>query len=239
MLRLIDYIEAVAFDLDGTLIDTAPDLAAAANMMLAILGGRLLSERCFPALIGDGVERFVSRVLDESQGADRADPALRTTAATLFANLYSQRLFERSRVYAGVIETLDALAHAAIPSCCITNKSSRFALPLIGAANLKEKLAPVLCADREEDRKPSPNLLLAACSRLCIEPAQLLYVGDSPADIVAARAAGCRVIAVNYGYNPYHSLSEERPDGIVGSLIEIFTVAFSAGPRERTLRAVS
>jgi phosphoglycolate phosphatase len=238
MLRLIDCIEAVAFDLDGTLIDTAPDMAAAANMMLAILGGRPVPEDRIPALIGAGIAAFVARVLAESRGKLVRDPGLHVAATTLFAGLYEQRLFERSRVYDGVRETLDALEHAAVPSCCITNKASRFALPLLEAARLSDGIRLTLCADRSHDRKPSPNLLLAACARLGIKPGQLLYVGDSPADIGAARAAGCRVVAVNYGYNPHATLVEQRPDAIVGNVMEIITLGTS-GSGMRTLRAVS
>ncbi len=91
MLRLIDCIEAVAFDLDGTLIDTAPDLAAAANSMLRILGGRPLPEHCVAALIGDGVDPFVARVLEESGGASKLDATLQSWAHVLFRNLYEQR----------------------------------------------------------------------------------------------------------------------------------------------------
>src|SRR5262245_34642498 len=148
MLRLIDCIEAVAFDLDGTLVDTAPDMAAAANMMLAILGGRPVPESSIPALIGAGVAAFVARVLAESRGKLVRDPGLHVAATTLFAGLYEQRLFERGRVYDGVRETLDALGHAAVPSCCITNKASRFALPLLEAAKLSDGIALTLCADR-------------------------------------------------------------------------------------------
>jgi phosphoglycolate phosphatase len=238
MLRLIDCIEAVAFDLDGTLIDTAPDMAAAANMMLAILGGRPVPESRIPSLIGAGIGAFVAGVLAESRGRLVRDPGLHIAAATLFAGLYEQRLFERSSVYAGVIETLDALKQAAIPSCCITNKASRFALPLLKAAGLRERIMLALCADRSHDRKPSPNLLLAACARLRTEPAQLLYIGDSPADIAAARAAGCRVLAVSYGYNPHEVLVEAHPDAIVGHPMEIITLGTS-GSGMRALRAVS
>ena len=238
MLRLIDCIEAVAFDLDGTLIDTAPDMAAAANMMLAILGGRPVPESRIPALIGAGIGAFVAAVLAESRGKVVRDPGLHVAAATLFAGLYEQRLFEGSRVYAGVAETLDAMKQAAIPSCCITNKASRFALPLLQEAGLHGSIAFTVCADRSHDRKPSPNMLLAACARLGTQPAQLLYVGDSPADIAAARAAGCRVVAVSYGYNPHEALVEAHPDAIVGNPMDIITLGTS-GSGMRALRAVS
>jgi phosphoglycolate phosphatase len=224
MLRLIECIEAVAFDLDGTLVDTAPDLAAAADLMLELLGGRPLREDCVPALIGDGVDAFVARVLEKGAGGSKLDPALHAAASALFRALYHQHLFERSRIFPGVIETLEMLEQAGLPSCCITNKESRFALPLLEAAGLRQRFAATVCADRPEDRKPSPNMLLGACSQLGIEPRHLLYVGDSPSDIVAARALKCRVVAVSYGYSAHHVLAEARPDGIVGNLTGIVAI---------------
>lgn len=239
MLRLIDYIEAVAFDLDGTLIDTAPDLAAAANMMLLILGGRSLPEHCIPSLIGAGVDQFVAKVLEKSRGTSRIDPSLRATATALFRNLYGQRLLERGRVYPGVVQMLEELANAALPLCCITNKESSFALPLLAVAGLRERFAVTVCADRPEDRKPSPNMLLAACRQLGVEPPQLLYIGDSPSDIAAARAANCRVVAVNYGYNDHDVLAEARPDGLIGVLTRISSLGLRPNSSMPELRAVS
>ena len=221
MLQLLGCIEAVAFDLDGTLVDTAPDLAAAANSMLRILGGQPLPEQCVAAMIGDGVDAFVGRVLEASGGASRLDATLRPWARILFRNLYQQDLFVRGRVFAGVAPTLQVLQDAELPLCCITNKESRFALPLLEAAGLRESFAITVCADHPKDRKPSPSMLLAACRGLGVEPAKLLYVGDSPIDIAAARAAGCRVVAVTYGYGDDDMLAQARPDGLLGNLSEI------------------
>ena len=227
-MRLIDCIEAVAFDLDGTLIDTAPDLAAAANSMLRILGGRAVPEHCVAALIGDGVDAFVARVLDESGDASQLDAMLQPWARVMFRNLYEQELFARGRVFPGVEQALQALENAELPLCCITNKESRFALPLLAAAGLRERFPVTVCADRPEDRKPSPSMLLAACRQLGVEPANLLYVGDSPSDIVAARAARCRVVAVTYGYGDYDVLAAARPDGFLGNLAKITSISDAA-----------
>lgn len=239
MVRLLDYIQAVAFDLDGTLIDTAPDLAAAANVMLDMLGAPPLREHRIRALIGDGVDRLVAKVLEESQCGPLADATLQARAAVLFRSLYRQHLFERSRVYPSVTQTLAALAFARRPICCITNKESQLALPLLEAAALRDHFAMTLCADRAQDRKPSPNLLLAACTRLGVNPARLLYVGDSRADILAARAAGCRVVVVDYGYTHYATLAQGHADGIIGSLSEIITACVRPRTEPRSLRAVS
>lgn len=226
MPKLFDYIEAVAFDLDGTLIDTAPDLAAAANMMLSMLGSRPLPELHIPALIGDGIDRFVAQVLTQSRDGIAPDPALFARAAALFRDLYRQRLFQRSRVYPGVMETLRTLESAGVFSCCITNKEGTFAVPLLEAAGIHERIAFALSANRAEDRKPSPTLLLRACARIGVEPPRMLYVGDARSDILAARAAGCRVVAVDYGYG-YHRdqpLHNPQPDGVVSNLTELISL---------------
>jgi len=235
--RLIDCIEAVAFDLDGTLIDTAPDLAAAANSMLRILGGRPVAEHRVAALIGDGVDSFVARVLEEGGGASQLDATLQPWARVLFRNLYEQQLFARGRIYAGVVQTLQVLENTALPLCCITNKESRFALPLLEAAGLRERFAVTVCADRPEDRKPSPSMLLATCRQLGVEPADLLYVGDSPSDIAAARAARCRVVAVTYGYGDYDALAAARPDGLLDNLAKITSISDAARSSPAARRA--
>jgi phosphoglycolate phosphatase len=106
--------------------------------------------------------------------------------------------------------------------CCVTNKESKFALALLEFAGLRDFFQAVFCADRPEDRKPSPNLLRAACAHAAVEPEKLLCVGDSRADIGAAHAAGCRVVAVDYGYHRDLPLAELRPDAVVSNVEEIF-----------------
>jgi phosphoglycolate phosphatase len=237
MPKLMDCIEAVAFDLDGTLIDTAPDLGSAANMMLVMLGGQPLPEQQVPKLIGAGIDEFVKRVLRLSGiGPDRYFDA---AAAMLFRNLYGQSLFERSRIYPGVVKTLRTLRTGGRSLCCVTNKESKFALALLEFAGLREFFQAVFCADRPEDRKPSPNLLRAACAHAAIEPAKLLCVGDSRADIGAAHAAGCRVVAVDYGYHRDLPLADLRPDAVVSNVEEIFELDASACDDDDTLRAIA
>src|ERR1700754_69203 len=119
-----ERIRAVAFDLDGTLIDTMGDLAAAVNLMLGMLGGRELPEARVRALVGNGVEQLVIRALEESVGSSATHAAQRSAAHTLFRRLYGQGLFKLSSVYPGVVETLRSLVDAGISLCCITNKDS-------------------------------------------------------------------------------------------------------------------
>ena len=146
----------------------------------------------------------------ESLGHQVAHDAQRSAALNLFRSLYAQALFERSRVYPGVITTLRALQEAGLPLCCLTNKERAFAEPLLQAAGLAGFFRFTLCADRSPRTASRARMLLAACSRLGITPAELLYVGDSQIDIAAAGAAGCAVIAVSYGYEPGRRLVLRR-----------------------------
>jgi phosphoglycolate phosphatase len=222
--KLTERVRAAAFDLDGTLIDTMGDLAAAVNLMLGMLGAKELPEPRVRALVGNGVDQLVLRALTESLGNRPTHSAQRSAAHALFRRLYGQRLFKHSRVYPGVVQALQSLADAGIALCCITNKDSIFAEPLLREAELGGFFAFTLCADRAEDRKPSPNMLLAACSRLGIAPAEMLYVGDTSIDIAAARAAGCPVIAVSYGYGKDHSTTDAKADGFVDRLTDLVTM---------------
>jgi len=216
-------IRAVAFDLDGTLIDTAPDLAAAANAMLETLGHPPLSEQRVAAHIGGGIERLVEAVLAESVGRE-ANADARASATELFRCSYAGHVFERSRVYPGVADGLHALHALGVELCCVTNKHSRFTRPLLEAAGLAREFACVRCADHPDDRKPAPALLLACCEHLGVDAGELLYVGDSRTDIAAARAARCPVAVVEYGYNGGRSLADEDPDSIIGSIAEVVTL---------------
>ncbi len=219
----VESIRAVAFDLDGTLIDTLPDLTAAVNAMLAGLGARSLPEARVRQLIGDGADQLVARALAESVGTCAPDDAQRAAAIDLFFRFYAEHLFVQSRVYPDAVATLRALDDASMSLCCITNKASRFALPLLELAGLRSFLDFTLCADRTEERKPSPVLLLEACRRLAIAPEAMLYVGDSHTDVMSARAAGCGTVTVTYGYHKPGALERHAPDATVTALLQIAT----------------
>lgn len=216
----LDRYRAVAFDLDGTLVDSAPDLAAAANAMLHALGHRPLADERVAAAIGDGIDALVARTLEESQGRP-AERAALDRAATLFREIYLGHVFESSTIFEGVREGLEALSRRGIPLGCVTNKASRFTRALLDRSGLSRWLSFVECADAIEQRKPAPFLLLKACGELRIEPRELLFVGDSALDVAAARAAGCPVVLVDYGYNKGRPASEAGADALVSSLVAL------------------
>src|SRR5207237_3697429 len=136
----------------------------------------------------------------------------------------------------GVAQALQALLHADIKLCCITNKDSLFAEPLLKQAGLHEFFAFTLCADRAMDRKPNPNMLLDACSRFGIVPAEMLYVGNSGVDVLAARAAGCPVVAVSYGYGKDHGSGDVEPDARVDELNGLVTICLGSSTDKPHLR---
>lgn len=227
----VNQIRAVGFDLDGTLIDTLPDLTSAVNATLAALGARALPQARVRELIGDGLDKLVARAMAESLtgNAELPVPEQHSRAMEVFFQYYQEHLFAQSRLYPGAVETLRLLRHEALHVCCVTNKASRFAIPLLELAGLGAYLEFTLCADRTQDRKPSPTLLLEACRRIEVAPGQMLFVGDSHTDVMAAHAAGCGAVAVTYGYNKQGALERVKPEATVSSLLQIVTDVLGPG----------
>lgn len=210
-------VRVVALDLDGTLIDSAPDLAAAVNRMLAARGMTVLSTPQITAMIGDGIHTLVERALTASMG-EAPSATLFEAAADQALGYYRSALFEHSRIYTGVRETIAALRERGMTICCVTNKVSSLSLPLLAASGLLELLDHVVCADTPAERKPAPKLLQRACVLADSTPAALVMVGDAPVDIAAAHAAGARAVAVTYGYTPVERLAAAAPDALIDSL---------------------
>lgn len=218
-----ERVRSVSFDLDGTLIDSLPDLAGAVNETLAELGAPPLPPQQILTYVGDGADKLVLRAVAESFRSEPDDPARDTQALAIFSDRYDQRLFHDSRVYPGVPVALRALLDAGMTVSCITNKDARFALPLLEVAGLSKLLAFTLCPQTTADRKPNPKMLSAACRKLEVEPDEFLYVGDTYGDIVAAHAAGAQAIAVSYGYNHKGPMSAVNPEDTVDTLMEVVT----------------
>lgn len=210
--------KAVGLDLDGTLIDSIPDLAAAANLMLADLKLRPLPQPQIQSFVGHGIGRLVKLTLAAALDDPAPDPAFCDTALDVFRERYRSALFVGSSVYPGIVELLKWLNDSRIPVCCITNKESSLTTPLLEQAQLAGYFDAVLCADTPAQRKPSPALLKEACWRFGIEPREFLYVGDSDVDQAAAVAAECRLLGVRYGFGRIEGEADafvERADQIL------------------------
>jgi phosphoglycolate phosphatase len=226
-------VRAVALDLDGTMVDTAPDLALAADAMLSGLGLGPVSLEDVRGFIGRGITSLVERCLAHAANGRGAPPPI-ARAVLAFEEAYAAGGHRLSLVYPGVVEGMDVLALAGIRLCCITNKAGRFTLPLLAHLNLLPRLEFVVSGDTLPRRKPDPLPLLHACERLGLEPAELLMVGDSEHDTGAARAAGCPVVVVTYGYSTRQQLDGLECDGWITSLADLpGSVSVSARGRSR------
>jgi len=192
-------IEVLAFDLDGTLVDSVPDLNHCLGEAFESLGLEPSTERDTRAWVGDGVEELVRRGLERSVAPAEAT-ALLPTAIERFSECYGRNLYIRSRLYPGVAEMLDALRVRGVRLACVTNKRLRFAKALLDQAGLLDRFELLLGGDSVPEKKPSPMLLHAAAERLGITPDVAAYVGDSYHDMHAAEAAGWRFVWATYGY---------------------------------------
>jgi phosphoglycolate phosphatase len=213
------HIKAVVIDLDGTLLDTAPDLAHAAELMMAELGMPCPSLATISTYIGNGVSRLVKRVLTGEMDAE-PDAELFARALPMFQKHYGANVSLHSRPFPGVVEGLDAFKAMGVHVACITNKAEQFTVPLLKDTGLFDYFELILSGDTLPRRKPDPLPLLHACEKFGIQPGELLLIGDSLNDTQAARAAGCPVFCVPYGYNRGRPVAELDLDAVVPSLVE-------------------
>ena len=212
-------IEAIAFDLDGTLVDTLPDLLEAANRMLADLGRPAVVESAVRTYVGDGVDRLVKRLLsDDPEG--EPDPELFDRAGSVFRSHYSGVLSHASRPFPGVAEGLREMRRQGLRLACITNKPAVFTEPLLRDVGLALYLDLVLSGDSLPRKKPDPLPLLHCAQVFGVPASRLLMIGDSPNDTRAARAAGCPVFCVPYGYRGTLGVHELDCDAIVPTLLD-------------------
>lgn len=190
--------QAILFDLDGTLIDSAPDIAAATNELLA--GDRLgpLSVAQVRAMIGRGVPTLVERAYAAS-GLPLAGPAL-AAAAERMAAIYARHLTGHTRLMPGALETVAAYAKAGVRMAVVSNKPNDFTATILEHYGFAPHLAAMQGAEEGLAKKPAPDMLLAAIGKAGSRPARALMVGDSEADVQSARAAGIPVVLVRGGY---------------------------------------
>lgn len=211
---------AVLFDLDGTLVDSAPDIAAAADRALVDCGVEARGVERIRGYIGGGAEKLIHRCLTERMEG-RAEPALFEAAYDAFFRHYAAELTTRTRPYPGVVDTLEALRARGYALGCVTNKPGRFTGPLLEALALAPYFEVTVAGDTLAVKKPDPAPLLHALSALGVATPHATMVGDSLADLNAARAAGMRVLCVSYGYSPNARLADHAPDALVDRMADI------------------
>ncbi|TDP63008.1 phosphoglycolate phosphatase [Roseateles toxinivorans] len=188
-------VRAVLFDLDGTLVDSAPDLAGAANQMRSIRGLADLPYAQLRPMVGTGARGMLGVALGVTPAAPDYE-ALKHE----FLDLYESRMLQETRVFESVMGLLDALQRRSLPWAIVTNKAERFALPLTQALGLQRGAAAVIGGDTTPHAKPHPAPLLEAARRAGVAAEHCIYVGDDERDILAGRAAGMRTVAAAWGY---------------------------------------
>jgi phosphoglycolate phosphatase len=216
-------IAAVLIDLDGTLLDTAPDLAEAANRMRGDFGMAPLPQNRIAQFVGKGAEVLVHRTLtDDLHG--RLDAATYAKGHASFFRHYHAVNGTMAVVYDGVLQALALLREHGLRLACVTNKPREFTLPLLERMGLTAQLDAIVGGDEVPHRKPHPALLYEACARLGVPVARAWMIGDSENDLLAAHAAGCSAILVEGGYNegvPLSALARHPGlDVIVDSLLK-------------------
>ena len=211
----------VLIDLDGTLVDSVPDLAYCVDRMMQALNIPLRGEAVVRTWVGNGVQRLTERALTNDLDG-HPEPELLAKALPIFLELYAENTSKRSRLYDGVLQGLDYLQ-----SCpdliigCVTNKAEQFTIPLLTNLGIYDRFAIVISGDSLPEKKPHPLPLLHAAETFGINSSDALMIGDSKSDVKAARAAGFKIACLTYGYNHGEDIRNYQPDIVLDSLMEI------------------
>lgn len=226
---MTEALRAVLIDLDGTLLDTAADLAIAANATLAEMGLAPVAQDDVREFVGQGLAVLVRRCLARSL-AREPEPALLDAAQARFPSHYLRHNGAHARPFPGVVEGLEAMRASGLRMACATNKPSAFSEPLLERSGLRAYFHVVSTSDRAGARKPDPAVFLHACRELDVAPAQACVIGDSDNDGAGARAAGCRFLLVPYGYREGRQLQDIECDAVVATLAEAAARIAGEGP---------
>ena len=218
MAAVLRGVRAAIIDLDGTMLDTMPDFEVAINLMREELGLAPIGVAQIELMVGKGSENLVRRVLAldyDEEGVQR----MFAQAMEAYQRHYLVINGRHSEVYADVVAGLQAMKANGLRLACVTNKPVAFAKPLLALKGLDGYFEVLFGGDSFEKKKPHPMPLLKACEFFGLPPAQAVAIGDSSNDAEAARAAGCPVLTVPYGYNHGVGIHETDSDGIVDTLL--------------------
>lgn len=204
MATLFPHVRAVLFDLDGTLVDSAPDLAAAVNQMRLERGLPAIPPKEYRPFTGAGARGMLAHAF----GIAPEHPEFPVLREEFFSK-YEEHLTQPTQMFHGVAQLLEKLLQAPLPWGIVTNKITRFTAPLVRNLQALTTASVVISGDTTPHAKPHPAPLLEAAARLKVTPQECIYVGDDIRDIQAAKAAGMGAIAASYGYlgkeqNPHH-----------------------------------
>lgn len=209
-------VKAIVIDLDGTLLHTAPELAESANRMLRDMGRAPVSQDLLKSYIGNGIHWLVKRALTGDMYAE-PDAALFDQALPIYEKHYTE-LSCNSKPFQNVVQGLDAMKAAGFRLGCITNKVERYTTPILKNSGLAPYFEIVVAGDTLPEKKPHPMPLLHSAKFFGVPIENLLLVGDSLSDAQAARAAGCPIICVPYGYNHGEPVETLNVDAVIPDL---------------------
>jgi phosphoglycolate phosphatase len=216
---MLSGIRAAIVDLDGTMLDTAPDFQVAINRMRTELDLPPLSLETITHFVGKGTENLIRSVLANDYEPTEAARHFEQALAS-YLRYYLAINGDHTTIYPGVREGLDAMQARNLRLACVTNKPIGFALPLLEKMDLRRYFEIIYGGDSLPKKKPDPFPLLQVCSDFNLAPHQVVAIGDSSNDAQAARAAGCPVLNVPYGYNHGQSIQDVDSDGIVDTLLD-------------------
>ena len=214
----------ILIDIDGTLIDSVPDLAFCVDETMRQCGIPVRGEASVREWVGNGVERLIERALSNDLNGQPTAESF-ALAMPIFMQVYADNVSTRSRLYPGVEAGLDYLA--SIPQLkigCVTNKSKQFTHPLLKNLGLYDRFSIVVSGDTLSEKKPHPMPLLHAAKALEVKPEHSVMLGDSKSDVKAARAAGFHIICMSYGYNHGEDIRLSEPDAVIDSMSELPTL---------------
>lgn len=210
----------ILIDVDGTLVDSVPDLAYCVDAMMERLGRPAHGEASVRNWVGNGVERLVRRALI-GQLDGEPDETEFLHALPIFLDLYRENTSGRSHLYPGIREGLDYLKAKGYPLGCVTNKAAQFTEPLLRDLGVRDDFEIVVSGDTLPRKKPDPLPLLHAAEHFGVAPGDALMIGDSISDVKAARAAGFSIVCMTYGYNHGQDIREANPDAVLDSMAEL------------------
>jgi len=210
----------ILIDVDGTLVDSVPDLAYCVDELMKALGRPPHGEAKVRNWVGNGVERLVRRALIGQLDGEPPDEDY-ARAYPIFLDLYAENTSKRSRLYPGIREGVDWLKAQGYLLGCVTNKAAQFTIPLLKDLGIHDRFGIVVSGDTLPVKKPDPAPLLHAARHFGITPEESLMVGDSVSDVKAARAAGFQIVCMSYGYNHGVDIRTAQPDAVIDSLVEL------------------
>lgn len=210
----------VLIDVDGTLVDSVPDLSYCVDEMMKQLDLSTHGEDSVRNWVGNGVERLVRRALIGKLDGE-PDESLFEKAYPMFMQLYADNTSKRSVLYPGVKEGIDYLKSSGYMLGCVTNKAAQFTEPLLKDMGLYNEFQIVVSGDTLPKKKPDPAPLLHAADFFGVSPEESMMLGDSVSDVKAARAAGFQIICMSYGYNHGQDIRDANPDAVIDSMTEL------------------